>query len=80
MILLVSYLFAPAPPPPAGHRNWAVNLHYVYRLDDKQPQTMMAPRLWLLCVQMAFNLIVLYVPTHRVLRRVFGPPSRTSIC
>jgi hypothetical protein len=80
MILLVSYLFAPAPPPPAGHPGWAVNLNYVYGLDDKHPQTLMAPRLWLLCM-MAFNLIVLYVPTHLILRRVFKEPSpRTSIC
>ncbi|MDO8479623.1 MAG: hypothetical protein Q7W02_26195 [Candidatus Rokubacteria bacterium] len=78
MILLVSYLFGPAPPPPAGHPNWAVNLNYVYGLDDKHPQTLMAPRLWFLCM-VAFNLIVLYAPTHLVLRRVFGPPSRTSV-
>ena len=79
MILLVSYLFAPAPPPPVGHPAWAVNLNYVYGLDDKHPQTLMAPRLWLLCM-MAFNLTVLYVPTHLVVRRVFKAPSRTSIC
>ena len=78
MILLVSYLFAPAPPPPAGHPAWAVNLNYVYGLDDKHPQTVMAPRLWVLCM-MAFNLIVLYVPTHLALRGVFRPPSRNPI-
>lgn len=74
MILLVSYLFAPAPPPPAGHPNWAVNINYVYGFDDKHPQTLMAPRLWLLFL-MASNVIALYVPTHLVLRRVFAPAS-----
>jgi hypothetical protein len=69
-ILLISYLFAPAPPPSASHPNWAVNLNYVYGLDDKHPQTLMAPRLWLL-LMMAFNVIALYVPTHFTLRRVF---------
>ncbi len=69
-ILLISYMFAPAPPPSASHPNWAVNLNYVYGLDDKYPQTLMAPRLWLL-LMMAFNLIALYVPTHFVLRHVF---------
>jgi hypothetical protein len=69
-ILLVSYLFAPAPPPSASHPAWAVNLNYVYGLDDKHPQTLMAPRLWLLFM-MAFNVIALYVPTHLVLRRIF---------
>jgi hypothetical protein len=79
VILLVSYLVAPAPPPPGAHPNWAVNLNYVYGLDDKHPQALMAPWLWLLCL-MAFNLIVLYVPTHLVLQRVLRTPSRTSIC
>ncbi len=70
-ILLISYFFAPAPPPPARHPHWAVNLNYVYGLDDKHPQTLMAPPLWLLFM-MAFNVLVLYLPTHLVLRRVYA--------
>ena len=73
IVLLISYLLAPAPPPPAPHPNWAVNINYVYVLDDKHPQTWMPPPLWLLLL-MAFNVIVLYAPTHVVLRRVFDPP------
>ncbi len=76
-VLLISYLFAPAPPPPAAHPTWAVNINYVYGLDDKHPQTLMPPRLWLLFM-MAFNVIALYVPTHLVLRRVFDAPSSGS--
>jgi hypothetical protein len=76
VVLLVSYLFAPAPPPSALHPSWAVNINYVYGLDDRHPQPWMAPGLWLLCL-MAFNVVVLYVPTHLVLRRAFdAPPSR----
>src|SRR5712691_8760768 len=71
MILLVSYFFAPAPPPPARHPPWAVNINYVYGLDDKHPQALMAPPLWLLCM-MAFNVLVLYLPTHLILRRVYA--------
>jgi hypothetical protein len=71
MILLISYFFAPAPPPPARHPHWAVNINYVYGLDDKHPQTLMAPPLWLL-LMMAFNVLVLYLPTHLVLRRVYA--------
>ena len=71
IILLISYFFAPAPPPPARHPHWAVNINYVYGLDDKHPQTLMAPPLWLL-LMMAFNVLVLYLPTHLVLRRVFA--------
>ena len=73
VVLLVSYLFAPAPPPSASHPNWAVNINYVYGLDDKQAQSFMAPPLWVLSM-MAFHVIALYLPTHLVLRRVFEPP------
>jgi hypothetical protein len=71
IILLISYFFAPPPPPPARHPHWAVNINYVYGLDDKHPQTLMAPPLWLLCM-MAFNVLVLYLPTHLILRRVYA--------
>src|SRR5262249_51208355 len=40
-ILLISYLFAPAPPPSASHPQWAVNINYVYGLDDKHTQTLL---------------------------------------
>jgi len=74
MVLLISYLFAPAPPPSASHPNWAVNINYVYGLDDKHPQAMMAPGLWLLFI-MAVTVIAIYLPTHFVLRRVFEAPA-----
>jgi hypothetical protein len=74
VVILISYLFAPAPPPSASHPNWAVNINYVYGLDDKHPQTMMAPWLWLLFM-MAVTVIAIYLPTHFVLRRVFKEPS-----
>jgi len=71
VILLVSYLFGPAPPPSASHPNWAVNINYVYGFTDKQPQTLMAPWLWLVSL-MAINVIAFYIPTHFVFRRVFA--------
>ena len=74
VVILISYLFAPGPPPSPSHPNWAVNINYVYGLDDKHPQTMMAPWLWLLFM-MAVTVIVIYVPTHFVLRRVFKERS-----
>jgi hypothetical protein len=80
VILLVSYLFAPAPPPPANHPTSAVNINYVYGLNDKQPQTYVAPWLWVLLL-MAVNVIVFYLPSHYVFRRVFkagGPRSGFS--
>jgi hypothetical protein len=74
VVLLISYLFAPAPPPAANHPKWAVNINYVYGLDDKNPQTVMAPWLWLL-LTMAVNVIAIYLPTHFVLRHFFKAPS-----
>jgi hypothetical protein len=73
VVLLISYFMAPAPPPSADHPNWAVNINYVYGLDDKHPQTMMAPRLWLLFITAVA--MAIYLPTHFVLRRVFKAPS-----
>ena len=75
--MLISYLFAPAPPPPAGHPHWAVNINYVYGLDDAHPQTMTSPRLWVLFL-MAFQVVAIYVPTHLVLRWVFLTPAETD--
>jgi hypothetical protein len=71
VILLVSYLFAPAPPPAAGDPNRAVNINYVYGLTDDQAQTLMAPSLWVASL-IAVNIIAFYVPTHFVLRRLFA--------
>ena len=73
VVLLISYLIAPAPPPSAVHPNWAVNINYVYGLDDKHPQTMIAPGLWLLFITAVA--VAIYLPTHFVLRRFFKAPS-----
>jgi len=78
VILLVSYLFAPAPPPSADHPTWAVNLNYVYGLNDKQSQTYVAPWLWVLLL-MAVNVIVFYLPSHYVFSRVFKRLDRHSV-
>jgi hypothetical protein len=72
-ILLLSYLFGPAPPPPADDPNRAVNINYVYGFTDKHPQTIMAPWLWLTSL-MAINIIAFYLPSHFIFRRVFATP------
>jgi hypothetical protein len=79
-ILLICYLFAPEPPPSASAPNRAVNINYVYGFTDKQPQTLMAPWLWVISV-MALNIIVFYIPTHLLLGRVFAatPPNRMGL-
>jgi hypothetical protein len=72
-ILLLSYLFGPAPPPPAEDPNRAVNINYVYGLTDKHPQTLTAPSLWLAAL-IAINIIVFYIPSHFIFRRLFSTP------
>jgi hypothetical protein len=76
VVLLISYLLAPAPPPSASDPNRAVNINYVYGFTDRHPQTLMAPWLWVASV-MALNIVVFYIPTHFVLRRVFAKTRRS---
>jgi hypothetical protein len=76
VVLLVSYFLAPAPPPPAAQPSAAVNINYVYGLDDQQAQTLMAPGLWLGLV-IGVNLAVFYVPAHLLLRRIAGVTKDT---
>jgi len=69
-VVLISYIFAPPPPPSGAHPNWAVNINSVYGSSDEHAQTMMAPWLWVMCV-IGVNLFLFYLPTHWVLRRLF---------
>jgi len=73
-VLLASYIFAPAPPPSTSHPNWAVNINYVYGIDNNHAQTLMAPWLWVVGL-LAVTLIGFYLPTHFVLRRFVAAPS-----
>jgi hypothetical protein len=68
-LLLVCYFLGPVPPPSVQHPNWAVNINYVFGMDDQVPQTAMAPSLWLVLM---LGVIVLgfYVPSHFLLRRL----------
>jgi len=66
-VLLVSFYLAPAPPIPAAHPSWAVNINYVHGFDDMHPQTKMAPLAWLTMLGgIAFAMVVL---THLDLSR-----------
>ncbi len=71
LVLLVSYTLAPAPPHLADHPQWAVNINYVYGFDDQHPQTLLPNREWVLMLVAAMLLLV-YAPTHLVLKRLFG--------
>lgn len=71
-LLLVCFYLAPKPPPSSQFPSHAVNINYVYGMDDKRPQTVMAPELWLL-LMMGVNVVGLYVPTHVVLKKLYAP-------
>ena len=71
-LLLVCFYLAPKPPPSTAFPNHAVNINYVYGMDDKRPQTVMAPELWLL-MMITVNVVALYVPTHLILKKIYTP-------
>ena len=54
-----------------------MNINYVYGMDDKRPQTFMAPELWLL-LMMVVNVVVLYLPTHLILGKIYSPAGFRS--
>jgi hypothetical protein len=78
VVLLVCYFVAPGPSALAANPNAAVNINYVYGLDDAHPQTQMAPALWLGLLT-TFTLGCLYLPTHAALRRIFESSRAEAI-
>lgn len=73
-LLLVCYAFGPIGPA-AG--NEAVNINYVFGMDDAAPQTTMAPLAWL-GLMMVVNVFAFQVPTHLVLQRLIGLRARAD--
>ncbi len=73
-VLLVSFYFAPAPPPLAAHPSWAVNINYVYGFDDTRAQTKMAPELWF--AMMAGIAAAFCVTSHLIFVRLFRTSAR----
>lgn len=69
VLMIVCYLFLPAPPPPSDQPNLPVNVNYVYGLSDEKPQTWMNPHLYFLMVLVGLPLVV-FLPTHLALRKL----------
>ena len=76
-LLLVCFYVAPKPPPSTEFPSHAVNINYVYGMDDKRPQTLMASELWLL-LMIVVNVVVLYLPTHLILGKIYSPAGSRS--
>ncbi len=70
-LMLVCYFFMPAPPAPADNLNLPVNINYVYGLASDRPQQWLPP-LSYLGVMLVVLPLVIYWPTHLVLRKLFG--------
>jgi hypothetical protein len=77
LVLLASFFLAPAPPPPAEHPSYAVNLNYVHGLSDQVSQTVMPQALWLGIMLIGFPL-VFYLPAHLVFSRWFPSARRVA--
>jgi hypothetical protein len=79
-LLVACYGFAPAPPASLGRPSAAVNINYVYGLNNAHAQSSMAPGVWFSLLT-TFVVLGLYLPTHLALRKVFATamtPPRTS--
>lgn len=74
VLMPVCYFLLPAPPPDPADPNRPVNVNYVYGMDDSAAQTWMPPLAWLALLMVGLPLLV-YLPTHLALKRVFRPPA-----
>lgn len=70
-LMLTCYFEMPAPPAPKEHPNLPVNINYVYGLGSDRPQDWMPPLVYLGMMLVVLPLVI-YLPTHVVLRRLFG--------
>src|SRR2546426_6523706 len=73
VLLPFCYFFTARPPAPASNPTAAVNLNWVFGPGENTIQTWMAPG-WYLALQMAFWPIVIYLPTHWVLSKLWAEP------
>lgn len=75
-LMLTCYFGMPAPPAPKENLNLPVNINYVYGLASDRPQDWMPPLAYLGMMLVVLPLVI-YLPTHLVLRRLFGSPKGT---
>jgi hypothetical protein len=76
-VLVVCYVFGPAPPAPVSNPKAAVNVNYVYGFSDEGPQTWLPPAIWL--GVMIAGTLVSAAATHAALRKIFPEPCRVSL-
>ena len=75
--MLISYFLLPAPCAAAVHSLTPVNVDYVYGFSDTAAQTWLPGWLWL-CLLLTALPVVIFTPTHFLLRKCQGPVARTA--
>lgn len=74
-LILICWLWLPAPPAPADSPNLPVNVNYVYGLSDEAPQQWLPPPAYVALLMVALPLVA-YLPTHLVLARWFAQAAQ----
>jgi len=76
-LCLVAYFFFPKAGEVLADPNLPRNINYVFGMDDAQPQTWMSPGLYLV-TWIALLVIIVFVPTHFVLKKVCPAPEQAA--
>jgi len=76
-VLVVCYLYMPAPPRPPGEPGLPVNINYVFGPSGNAHQAFTTPNRYFALLVTVLTFLV-YLPTHFLLRRVFPEPARAS--
>ncbi len=72
VLILIGYFLMPPPPAPKDNPNLPVNINYVHGLASDQPQQWMPPLVYLGLMLVGLP-VVIFWPTHIVLKKTFGP-------
>lgn len=70
-LVLLCFFLGPKGPAPVDWPSKAVNINYVWGMDDQHPQTWMPPGAFVAMLCGIF-VVGIYAPTHLVLGRLFG--------
>jgi len=76
-LCLVAYFGLPQAGASLSDPNLPRNVNYVFGMDDAQPQTLMSPELYLVA-WIALLTIVVFVPTHFVLKKICLTPEQAA--
>jgi hypothetical protein len=76
-LCLAAYFFFPKAGEVLTDPDLPRNINYVFGMDDAQPQTWMSPGLYLV-TWIALLVIIVFVPTHFVLKKVCPTPEQAA--